>query len=232
MKALIDGDIVARRVSCTTNTDPAWVAEARVDDMIYGMLEEIDADIFQIYLTDSPSNFRKRIYPDYKANRIQEEPIHNQYLKEYLVLKHGAIVAPEQEADDYLGIYQDKENFTTTICSIDKDLKQIPGHHYDFVKGIKSFVTEEESIEFFYIQVLSGDKGDNIHGIPGIGVVKAKKYLDKFFESRERTHDNYVEACLNKYIGYYKSENEAKKWMLLWGQLVKIRQNEDEIWTF
>ena len=232
MKALIDGDIVARRVASTTEREPAWVAESRIDDMIFGILEEVEADDFQIFLTDSPGNFRLRIFPEYKANRTQEEPIHNQYLKEYLILKHKAIIAPEQEADDYLGIYQDQKDLTTVICSIDKDLKQIPGNHFNFVKSEKFFVTPEEAKEFFYIQVLSGDKGDNIHGIPQIGVKRAQTYLDNFFKDKERTDGSYIEACYNKYLEFYKNEEEAYKWMLLWGQLVKIRQKEDEIWTF
>lgn len=233
MKALIDGDIVARRVASTTNFEPTWIAESRCEEMIYGMLEETGADDYVIYLTDSTFNFRKSIYPDYKANRPAEEPIHNQYLKEFMIKKHKAIIAPEQEADDYLGINQDKIDYTTIICSIDKDLKQIPGNHYNFVKGEHSFVSNEEAAEFFYIQLLAGDKGDNIHGIPGLGPKRAKTYLDKWFEKiKIRTHPSYIEACFERYKKQYKTNEEAKKWMLLWGQVVKIRQYEDEIWTF
>ena len=237
MKALIDGDIVARRVASTTVDQPTWIATARADDMMLGILEEInhayDTEIeYATYLTDSPGNYRRHIYPEYKANRTQPEPPHNQYLKEYLIDKYGAIVAPEQEADDYLGIYQDKENGTTCICTIDKDLKQIPGIHYNFVTGEWSDVTEEQAEEFFFWQVMAGDSGDNIKGIPGIGLKKAQKHYDKHFKEKERTTEEYIKACLEAYVKAFKEPEEARKQMLLTGQLVRIRTVEDELWTF
>ena len=54
-------------------------------------------------------------------------------------------------------------------------------------------MTEEESCEFFWGQVLTGDKADNILGIPGIGPKKAEKILAPFkgkgWEDDERVHE-------------------------------------------
>ena len=85
------------------------------------------------------------------------------------------------------------------ICSIDKDLKQIPGIHYDyyqmklkdengeymvdefgqFVKVRKGFryVTESEAEMMQFTMMLTGDVSDNVKGIHGIGQKKAEKLL-------------------------------------------------------
>ena len=76
-----------------------------------------------------------------------------------------------------MGIQQDKETMTTVICSIDKDLLQIPGRHYNFVKKVHTVQTYEDGLKHLYMQSLIGDKSDNIIGVAGIGPVKAEQAL-------------------------------------------------------
>jgi hypothetical protein len=76
-----------------------------------------------------------------------------------------------------MGVQQDKETMSTVICSIDKDLLQIPGRHYNFVKKLHSVVTPENGLKFLYMQSLIGDRSDNIIGVAGIGPVKAERAL-------------------------------------------------------
>jgi 5'-3' exonuclease len=63
------------------------------------------------------------------------------------------------------------------ICSIDKDLLQVPGHHWNWKRGVYSVIDEEEGRRSLYTQMLTGDTADGIPGIHKIGPVKAKKAL-------------------------------------------------------
>jgi 5'-3' exonuclease len=81
------------------------------------------------------SNFRYDIYPEYKANRKDmQRPKWLQVVREHLVTDWKATVTDGIEADDAMGIAQCTEHDgDSMICSIDKDMLMIPGHHYNFV---------------------------------------------------------------------------------------------------
>jgi len=149
----MDGDIYAFRVACTTENDNEAIAVYRVNEMIENTLAEVEASEYKLFLT-SPDNFRKHIYPEYKANRTATKPKHLQFLRDYLVESWQGTVAEKMEADDYLGINQHESSI---ICSIDKDLLQVPGKHYNFVKKEFYEVDEETGSRNFYTQLLTGD---------------------------------------------------------------------------
>ena len=176
MRALIDGDIIVYRGAASAQEEEQWVAQARADKMIQEILEDTGATSYQVYLTGS-NNFRREIAPSYKANRPDERPTHWEAVRQFLVTQHKAIICDGYEADDEMGIQQDKETLTTVICSIDKDLLQIPGRHYNFVKKIHSVQTPEQGLKHLYLQSLIGDRSDNIIGVAGIGPVKAEQAL-------------------------------------------------------
>lgn len=228
MLALIDADIVLHRVGYTTDNDPEWIARARCNEMVEGILADTNASEYQLWLSDSrTNNFRYKLWDGYKANRKdQKRPVHYDYIKELLIKEWDAQIAYEQEADDALGINQDP---FTVICSIDKDLKQVPGKHYDFVKKEWDDVTPEQGQLKFYTQLLTGDVTDNIKGCRGIGPVKASKAL-------QGTNDPLVlwERCVEVYEASFDdlSSDEILQLVLLNGRLLKIRTKEDELWHF
>lgn len=192
MKALIDGDIVVYRAAASAENDEQWIAQSRADTMIQEMLADTGASSYKVYLTGS-NNFRRELTETYKANRPDNRPVHWQAVREFLVTQHGAIICDGFEADDQLGIDQDKVSKTTTICSIDKDLLQIPGRHYNFVKKEFKEVTPDEGLKFLYMQTLIGDRSDNIIGVEGIGPVKAERAL------AELLPEEYYEKCREMY---------------------------------
>ena len=128
MKALIDGDIVVYRAAASAEEDDQWIAQARADQMMQDILADTGSTSYSVYLTGS-GNFRREIAPSYKANRPDSRPKHWEAVREFLVTQHKAVVCNGFEADDQLGIDQDKTHGATVICSIDKDLLQIPGKH-------------------------------------------------------------------------------------------------------
>jgi len=210
----MDGDIYAFRVACTTENDNEAIAVYRVNEMIENTLNEVEATEYKLFLT-SPDNFRKHIYPEYKANRTATKPKHLQFLRDYLVESWQGTVAEKMEADDYLGINQHESSI---ICSIDKDLLQVPGKHYNFVKKEFYEVDGETGSRNFYTQLLTGDTSDNIKGIAGIGPVKAKKAL------AEATNE-YEMFCIVRDM--YKND----EWMIMNGRCLHILRSLDDDWT-
>ena len=123
MQALVDGDIVAFR--SVASKDPFTEQEVgqRVAFSMQQILSQANADTFRVFLTGK-GNFRKKVNPEYKANRKDKiPPEHLQYARQILIDKWGAEVCTGYEADDGMGLAQDKEGNTTIICTIDKDLE-------------------------------------------------------------------------------------------------------------
>lgn len=253
MLALIDADILVHRVGFTTENDEEWIAKARFDEMMDGILQNTQANAYRLYLSDkTANNFRTKYYPEYKANRKQPKPKHYDAIKVHAIKEWQATITPNQEADDQLGIdqysgYWDDPwgagwilKHDSTICSIDKDLHQIPGLHFNFVSGESREVSPVQGMRHFYYQLLKGDSSDNIQGCPGIGEKKAQDYLPK-----EATNEEYFDLVLKKYIEQYQKKifkTDAAlshdsmafvlKQLLLNGICLKIRTKEDEVWEF
>lgn len=249
MLALIDADILLYRVGFTTEDKDESIARARFSEMVDGILSETSATEYQLWLSDSTANnFRTKVYPEYKANRKNfVKPKHYDYLKDLAISEWDAKVAVEQEADDALGIQQisyhsdlaEIYNGPSTICSIDKDLHQIAGAHYNFVKQEHTFVRPDEGLRFFYFQLLKGDTSDNIQGCPGIGDAKAAKAIsgisDEIWLFRV-VRECYMEQYRNKIFNCKELSEEQSKFvteqLLVQGICLKIRTKQEEVWTF
>lgn len=232
MIALIDGDILIYRVGFTTEQELEQIARYRLEEMFYGILNECRTDRYKVYLSDSENNWRKSLFPEYKANRKQPKPRHLDFLCNLLLEEYNAIVAWGEEADDALGIEQTKaysekrpEQDLTVIVSIDKDLKQIEGRHYNFVKKEWDDVTRRRGLYNFYYQCLVGDAVDNIQGCRTIGHARASKALNVDQDEAE-----LFDTVLRLYEEHHNER--AKSDLLLAGQLLKIRTYENELWQF
>ena len=227
MISLIDADIIVYRCGFVTENEPVETAIHQAEDMLDDILVSTKAGSFKLYLSDSTENgFRKKLYPEYKANRIQPRPKHYDAIKEHLVLHWNATVTPEQEADDALGIAQ-TQGEETIICSIDKDLLQIAGNHYNFVKKIFCFVTPEQGLHWFYQQCLIGDASDNVKGVTGIGTKKAGRLLGEVEDGNEEEWFQKTRDAFQNEFGERGDEQ-----LLLTGRLLKIRTKDNELWQF
>ena len=220
MKALVDADLLVYRFGFASEGDPAEFALARLSEFLDNLYIELSVDEVWGYLTGK-GNFRNEIAvtAPYKGTRIAEKPYHFQLLREYMERAWGFEVVDGIEADDALGIesYRNEPD-ETIIVSIDKDLNMIRGHHYNFVKEEKYYVTEEDAIRNFYLQILTGDKVDNIIGLQGIGPVKSKKLLQDCTTELEM-----YETVLKAYDG-----NEVR--VLENARLLWILREEKQVW--
>jgi len=181
MHGLIDADILNYRIGFATNAEDEGVAirtmAGFLEDLLLFDLPELQT--WELHLTGY-GNFRNElaVTVPYKGNRKgTEKPVHYHILREYLVTSWDATVNEGIEADDMLAIRATELGDDSIIITLDKDLNQVVGWHYNFVKKEKYYVTEEEGKLSFYKQFLTGDKVDNIIGAKGIGDVKADKLL-------------------------------------------------------
>ena len=125
------------------------------------------------------------------------------------MVKHfKAEVIDGMEADDALALNQTDN---TMIASIDKDLLMVEGEHYNFVKKEFTHVTYEAGIHWFYMQMLMGDKVDNIIGIRGIGIKKAEKIL-----AESKDWDATVESRYEDEFGEGWYQRMVQNTQLLW----------------
>lgn len=176
--ALVDADLLVYRLAFGQKDKSPEDAVAALDETIYRILERVGADYNLFYLTDSKSNFRLQVDPNYKAGRPPKPELY-EVLKHHLVDCWCAEVCIGIEADDALSLENvNTEEHSSVIVSIDKDLLQVPGMHYNFVKDEFMEVSPFLGIYNFYTQVLVGDSVDNIKGCKGIGKKKAAKLLD------------------------------------------------------
>ena len=203
MRVLIDADNLAFACAASAeDTDTPAIACARASEMAEGILRDTDATEYELWLTGG-SNFRYKVYPEYKANRHGAyRPKWEKAVRAFLTSSWQANTTDGIEADDMLGIRACEIGEQAIIAHLDKDSNQIPGWHFNWelnrlgkcVREKKQyFVTLEEGNRFFYYQLLTGDATDNIKGAMGIGPVKAKALLDSLDE-RE-----WYEAVLNCY---------------------------------
>ena len=220
--ALIDGDILVYRVGFSTNEpDEEKFAISRMGNFVDRLIRLEGIETYEGYLTGK-NNYRSEIATEqaYKGNRKDaRKPVHYDSLREYLVSKWGFTVIDGQEADDAMGIkaYELPED-SSCIMTIDKDLDMIRGWHYNFVKEDLYYVTEKEAIKNFYIQILTGDRVDNIPGIKGIGPVKANKILENC-----TTEKSLFKAVSEKYD--HDIDKLTERGRLLW-----IRRKEKQLW--
>jgi hypothetical protein len=127
-----------------------------------------------------PDNFREKIatLKPYKGNRKADyKPYHYQAIRDYLTGRWDAKVVQGREADDEVSILAwesrtDKRPYV--VATIDKDLDQVPGWHYDYRQKVFYKQSREEARLTFWRQVLSGDATDNIGGVYRIGPEKAE----------------------------------------------------------
>lgn len=162
-------------------------------------------------------SYRRELYPEYKANRDpappelrRQFPLCREYCRALGISEFGS---DRFEADDIIGSLAHllrEEGYAVTIVSADKDLTQLllgeEDAWWDFARGT---VLNHKGVEKHYgvppaqiadLLALSGDKVDNIPGVPGIGYKMAAKLLQKY-PGVENILENIDKIALMKFRG-------------------------------
>jgi len=187
-------------------------------DFLYQLIQqkkpEFIACAFDASQTDS---YRKGLYPEYKASREpapEELKVQFQHCRNFCRAVGIAEFGSDRfEADDIIGSLAHRmreQGMAVTIVSADKDLTQLvlgeEDAWWDFARGNvlnsrgveKQFGVRPDQIAD--LLALTGDKVDNIPGIPGVGYTTASRILQKF-PSVEAVLDNIEEIAAMKFRG-------------------------------
>lgn len=224
--------------------EPIANALAGVKRLLGEIIDRAGTDQTHVILSESSGkgNFRHAIAKQapYKGNRKQPRPFHYQNIREYLTDYWGAQIVQTREADDEIAIRAKRyraEGIPYVIATIDKDLDQIPGPHYDYAKKVSYNVSEDDARRAFWIQALSGDSTDNIPGAWKIGDKRAAAHIDAWlslgyddrmmFESAITVYDR---QCL-EYAGCPYICRPALDVALETAQLVWMQDEPCTIWA-
>lgn len=219
--ALIDGDVVIYANACKTESEGGTITDciATCIEKIKMRAEKVgvhDSEGVKIALTGS-NNYRKALHPTYKAKR-PEKPRYWLDTRNAIIDYYGdnVLLHEELEADDMMGIYA-TSNKNCIICTIDKDLKQIPGWHYswEYSWGKGSYpgddfpheVSEADANKWLFVQLLAGDSTDGVRGIPGIGHKKAVDEIELLDIGIKSTKSAIYNAG-----GYYNMTKNFDNW--------------------
>jgi DNA polymerase-1 len=151
-------------------------------------------------------NWRYGIYPEYKANRKDKpRPTHLNAVREHLVVKYGAHIVNDREVDDECGIRLTQEIAQgvnkPVLVSLDKDLKTVPGNHYNFVTRAHETVSPVQALRYFYGQVITGDQSDNVPAFDGKFRSSTPQFVQRLLNPlQEMTEEKEMyEYCLSVY---------------------------------
>jgi len=230
MLALIDSDSFAYAAAHLAEGTSEQNARQVLNDLIQGTLIDLNTEEYMLFCTGD-TNFRKEIYPEYKANRKDAvKPEHLAACKQHLRTEWKAYESINCEADDLVGIEAMRDpTRETIIVSVDKDLNTIPGWHYNPKKKERYLVSPRDALRFFYYQLLVGDSADNIKGAKGIGPKKAERILETAFEDwidSAGTESELAVFYYNAVKDYFSCEEE----LMLNARCLYIHQKENDEW--
>lgn len=214
-RAFIDADMPLYSVAFSVEEavdwgDDLWTLHAdlgQARDLFDLWVDTVKTDLkvkeVVLCLSDK-QNWRKDLYPEYKANRSRNrKPVVFRPLRDWIITRYKAKVVPDLEADDLLGINANKS--TNILVSGDKDLRTVPGLHYNPDRADEGVVriTEDEGRYNHMMQALTGDAVDNFKGCPGVGPKAAQKVL------ADLSPDEYWPAVVARYEKAGLTEEDA-----------------------
>ena len=218
--ALIDGDSL---IYYEMNKPTLEEALESLDGRLQQMFEQTESTHYMGFLTAGKCfRYSAAKSKPYKGNRKHgAKPYIFPAIKEYLRQHWGFISVSELEADDLVSLHH---KYDTVICSPDKDvLYQNAGMHYNYGKAEFVEVTEDEAITFLWKQMLMGDSGDGIQGIPKVGPKTADKWLANL-----ETH-KMPSFVLEKYVEFFGYVKGISKFAETF-KLIYILKTKEDVW--
>jgi len=167
---------------------------------VNSLAQSYRASTVLIHVDKGQSTFRKGIYPEYKGNRkaLREEQSEqdaedfklffedfNEAIK-LAATMHSIVTFQGVEADDTIAYVATNSPRPVWIVSSDKDFDQLVNENISRF----SYVTRKEVThknfretylctpeEYITLKVLQGDTGDNVPGVPGVGIKRSLAIL-------------------------------------------------------
>lgn len=247
---LIDGDILLYQYACTNEETIDWgdglesssldleaakdACRAFISDLQESTETTKEAPII-CFSCPKEQNFRYTILPTYKHNRKdKQKPTLYYDLKKWVEENYQTKQKPCIEADDTLGILATLHPGKYVIASLDKDLKQIAGTHYNWRNKDYFEVSPQMADYFFYMQVLTGDPCDCYSGCPGIGKKRAIDILRNFSlvypDSLKESWEDIVLTYEKKGLTEEDALQQARCARILTKDLYDFKRKEPILW--
>ena len=130
-----------------------------------------------------------------------------EYLNNFPVIQ---LLADEVEADDlisYLCRYSDYKDFQKIIVSSDKDFFQLLDKNTILYRPVQKVLLNRKNIvegygihpnNFALARAIAGDKSDNLHGVPGVGLKTISNRFSFLAEERDVFLKEIIEFCENQ----------------------------------
>lgn len=164
--------------------------------MIRSLKKEYPDSPVAVVFDAKGKTFRNDMYAEYKAHRppmpdelrSQIEPIHQIIRAMGLPL----LVIPDVEADDVIGTLAEQattQQRDTLVSTGDKDLSQLVSDHVTLINTMTGEKLDPEGVinkfglpasRIVDFLALTGDKVDNIPGVPSVGPKTAVKWLQEY----------------------------------------------------
>ncbi len=168
-----------------------------VTQMILKILKEWDPEYIIWFMDEKEPTFRHIAYENYKATRPkmpEDLKIQIPYIKKIIpALGIPLISCPGYEADDLIATFVHKIikklNKSAIIVAGDKDLYSLVSEKVCIYDPVREKFLDKEAFFKKYgfnphifpeFRALTGDKSDNIPGVPGVGEKTAKNLIVKF----------------------------------------------------
>lgn len=243
---LIDADFVLYRDASAAQRETIFPNEAgqavhylhcSFDEVLDNFVRSVEGYLQKLFADDAvlvfsgDANFRKEVWPLYKANRAAtRKPLAYYEVIEHLKTEGRWRVVSEDclEGDDYIGILATRPSWTRrVIVSEDKDMQTLPGVEI-YRQGKLHEIDADFADHFWRLQTLMGDTTDGYDGCPGIGPVSAKAILAKPGDPWENILQAYREGCRKKPAALEKAQIETPEELaLVNARLARILRHTD-----
>ena len=211
----LKADTTKGRYEIFLKEDPALTETKSILDDLFSKIKD---PIIFCFSGNSQNTFRASLAFDkvYKGNRKKDYDDYEDKYKDietcmkYINDNFVTLVYKDLEADDIVAALQCENTY---IISKDKDLKQVPGFHYDFDTNKIFEISKDQALYNLAYQLLAGDSTDNISGLPGCGPKGAIQALSGVKPT------SYLKKVLHEYqlkFGVFEGTDMfAEAWMLI-----------------
>lgn len=176
------------------------------------------------------------VYKEHRKKAAKPKYVSEMQQAIEIAYKNNIRILPsgDGEADDLIAMFaydiRQCKRDTYIVCGCDKDLKQIPGIHFNYITGKVYAITKEEANRWFFQQLLMGDVADNVPGLKGIGPKKSN-YILGTATGVENLWDLTLSAYNTHYAAQGLTEDEIADIIYERANKLWLKKTLDDVWT-
>jgi 5'-3' exonuclease len=160
------------------------------DDLIANRVNELGRENSVIISIDKDMKTVGGYYWSYMKGKQKDEN------GNYIVIDSDSGEVIDLSQENFKLVKDENKNFN--VYYLDELIAENVFFQYGYLQDEIIYITKEQADIYFYSQMLIGDGSDNIKGIEGIGVVKAKKVLESSSNPFIATAKEYIKRGLKE----------------------------------